>query len=528
MIYEIELGIHLQSEPDSLDCTYPAETFNPIDVFKLDPKPDRALYSSESGVVRLIWDDSVPEAVDMWFAQYTEGTRTWQFYSLADQFSQVMLTQDGKFQTRPRQPTAMYTIVFVATTAEAAKAGVGVEVSTNRLIADAEQALRRERDTILTESAIDITAYPLWTREASYPTTTGAGFPTSAGTNALSQIVEGALRDVLGWKPSAQKPDAFISALNQAFTSNDVEGHTEWTWTPKSYAVQTDMGAVTGAQASLYNRAKVALDQCLPLLDGLRSLRADILPDNLNSMREVVRSQVTELVHEFGLLGGPRSQRVDRLFELLLGQGGKSNPEDVGGSLSVLRYRFGLNRNRVNSIEDEQNLTNYLILVDYVIGLHHSWVNQQGAMGHEPFLGTQLVLVSRTLDVVAEQVDDTVAAMDTVFLGAAERASISLTFGDERHLFLGDLFDWITHIAKDEGPSLIKNSGKDGIVTLTAILDQLQSLTLGALLTPEGKQKPKDMPPAYRTPRVQRSLQALASQLRKAYDYANYIEKPSL
>jgi hypothetical protein len=32
-----------------------------------------------------------------------------------------------------------------------------------------------------------------------------------------------------------------------------VEGHTEATWTPRSYAVQTDLsGGVTGAHASLY------------------------------------------------------------------------------------------------------------------------------------------------------------------------------------------------------------------------------------------------------------------------------------
>ena len=44
--------------------------------------------------------------------------------------------------------------------------------------------------------------------------------------------------------------------------------------------MQADLGAVTGAQASIYSRAKVALYQSLPLLEGLTSLRVDILPED--------------------------------------------------------------------------------------------------------------------------------------------------------------------------------------------------------------------------------------------------------
>jgi hypothetical protein len=37
-----------------------------------------------------------------------------------------------------------------------------------------------------------------------------------------------------------------------------------------------------------------------------------------------------------------------------------------------------LERAYVNSVDDEQNLTNYLILVDYVIGLKQSWNRDKG------------------------------------------------------------------------------------------------------------------------------------------------------
>ena len=75
---------------------------------------------------------------------------------------------------------------------------------------------------------------------------------------------------MLGWKLKDGDPKGFTGALTQSFTLAEVEGHIESRWTPRTYAVQTDLsGGITGAQASVYSRAKDALDQSLPLLDGL-------------------------------------------------------------------------------------------------------------------------------------------------------------------------------------------------------------------------------------------------------------------
>ena len=169
---------------------------------------------------------------------------------------------------------------------------------------------------------IDATAYPILTEEVSFPTpaprATARG---AAGTASIGQTVERALRDVLGWRPKTTDPKGFTAALTQSFTLKQVEGHTEATWVPRNYAVavQADMGAITGAQASIYARAKVALDQSLPLLDGLTSLRTDILPEDQEATRSIVRSELTQLVNELGMEGGPRVQRVDELFGYLLG-----------------------------------------------------------------------------------------------------------------------------------------------------------------------------------------------------------------
>jgi hypothetical protein len=323
-------------------------------------------------------------------------------------------------------------------------------------------------------------------------------------------------------------------ALNQSFALKDVEGHTEFTWTPRTYTVQTDMGAITGAQASIYNRAKVALDQSLPLLDGLYALLPALEQEDLDSVREMVRSLFTELVNDFGIEGGPRVPRVDQLFTLLLGHPFPTDPEKANGQLGTIRERFGLKREFVTTIPDEQNLTNYIILVDYVIGLRNSWQSQKayfarsGPGNAEPFFGTQLVLLSRALDVVAQSVKDVYFAMDSVFLSAAERQTLLLDFTSlgeegEASLFVAELLDWVERAASEELPAQLQDSGKDAIGTMKHVVQKLHKFVRAAILP---HQPLKGLPPGYRTPRVQRALRELSDQLGETYKLAEKIRTP--
>src|SRR5579871_372252 len=176
------------------------------------------------------------------------------------------------------------------------------------------------------EAFTDLAAYPVLTEEIS---TTGVPAPVAGGSGgggggaAYAQVVDQAMRDVLGWRPGGDLA-GFQAALTGAFQLREVEGHTEWSWQQRGYAVQADMGALTGAQASIYARAKAALDQIQPLLAGLTSLNpAKYEPQDLETIRSVVGTELQELVSELALEGGPRIQRVDELFSLLLGEGRK-------------------------------------------------------------------------------------------------------------------------------------------------------------------------------------------------------------
>src|SRR5271170_150193 len=220
------------------------------------------------------------------------------------------------------------------------------------------------------EAEIDLQAYPILTEEVpsevvSRPPSAGPG----SGIAPIGKMAENAIRDVLSCRAKTDDPKSFIMALNQSFALKDVEGHTEYAWTPRTYTVQTDMGAITGAQASIYNRAKVALDQSLPLLDGLYALLPVYEQEDLDSIRDMVKSLFTELVNDLGIEGGPRIPRVDQLFRMLLGYPVPINSETVNktSQVGLLKHRFNLKREYITTVPDEQNLTNYLIVVDYLI-----------------------------------------------------------------------------------------------------------------------------------------------------------------
>jgi Carboxypeptidase regulatory-like domain len=384
----------------------------------------------------------------------------------------------------------------------------------------------------------DIASYPLIITEE--VGVSGGARPAAAGAPGaapLGQIVHGALREVLAWRPKPNDPKGFVAALTQAFTCKEFEGRTQCAWTPRSYAVQADIGAVTGAQASIHARARAALAESVPLLEGLFPLRADSDNEETEAARAIVRSELTELVNELGVEGGPRVERVDALFQLLLGlipgQLPPSDPLTVGGQLGRLREAFGLKRLGVNTVDEERNLTNFMILVEYVSSLKTSWESQReffARAGAQPFLGTQLVLLSRALGVVAESVQEVQLVMDSVFLRSAERQTVSLTFAGKTvtvpgktptpvvfqfpshtaPLFVSELLAWAERFASEEGPRLIQDGGRAGVNAFFPTIDDLRRLVRGALIPTQDQPPANPLPAAYRTVRVQRALQELA------------------
>ncbi len=374
----------------------------------------------------------------------------------------------------------------------------------------------------ITGAVEDAVAYPLLTKDVSSSLPggngSGGGGLGNGGGQSLDATAQNTIRQALGWRYRVDDTKGFVSALTKAFVLRDVEGHTEWNYQPQSYSVQADMGEITGAQASIYARAKNALDQTLPLLNGLTPLVPDPDDDDIEAMRSIVREELTQLVGEFGQVAGPRVQRVDSIFKLLIGpKAHYHNPAAVMGHLGQLGERLGMHRKYVNTIEDEQDLTNFLILVDYVNSLYQTWTAQKDYFSRgkhgQPFLGTQLVLISQALASIADQVQDAYDALDSVYLGPAERQTTILNFfGEFAPITLAELLGWVQDFATNEGPQLLQDAGKDGVVAFRSTINRLQYLLyLTVQLSKSGGNNPAR---GFHTYRVQVALADVCQGLR--------------
>ena len=392
----------------------------------------------------------------------------------------------------------------------------------------------------------DVTTYPLLTQEVAFTPSSFASARATGTSNSgsnLGMTVTKAINDVLGWKSKPGDPKAFLGALNASFTCTEMEGHVECKWTPRSYAVATDVGGgITGAQASLYTRAKEVIDLSLPLLDGLYTLDPTTDKEDVEALKKVARDQMTELVSELGMMGGPRVSRVSQYFNLLIGTvfpmmpntQVESDPNNIQGTLGTLREVLGLNSatdDFVNSVDDEIDLTNFRILSDYITSLAQSWINNlQFFMtptppGVQPFFGTQLVLLARQLSVVGESVDEVRFAMDSVFIGPSERQTLPISVRVQNSpqpfiIYAEDLLSWVSTFALVEGPNLIQDGGKYAVGEAFAAQVRNLHQLVEAALHPQNR---GDLPPAFFTGRVQTAWQELTNKLKALLNFARPI-----
>jgi hypothetical protein len=407
------------------------------------------------------------------------------------------------------------------------------------------------------QGAINAPTFPILTEEIGYPPSPLAkqsGGAGGGGGAALGQVVSQALNGVLGWKLKSDDPKGFLAALNASFTCTEVEGHSVCTWQPRSYVVQSDItGGIAGAQASIFARAKDALDQSLPLLNGLYALDPTAEPERVYAFREVVRDQLTQVVNEFAYLGGPRVSRVNTYFTILLGNAFVGIPplaprlvqtdsDRIGGTLGALRDTYGIfNANLlgvrnplINTVDDEQDSTNFRVLADYVTSLAQSWVSNVGLLagaGGTTFFGTQLVLISRQLTVVSEDIDEVRFALDSVFIGPDERQALQVNFnysplilplpaappfgrapGNPVVMFFEDFACWAQNFVSEEAPQLIQSGGIIGVrTTVLTIIQQLEGLAFGILDV--NNPNNAGLPLGFHTGRVQQTLQQLDDDL---------------
>ena len=434
-----------------------------------------------------------------------------------------------------------FVLITVSNIALAGSAGTPALVddpsSFSRVVPGADNVGRTAKDV---EDAV---SYPVLTEEIGYrpspvgiPTGGGGGLPAGGAGGSVGAIALKAVTDVLGWKANADDPKGFVGALTQSFTLTEVEGHVQSAWTPRTYAVQTDLGGgITGAQASLYMRAKDALDQSLSLLDGLYPLDPEADPEYVKALREMARSQMTEIVRELGTVGLPSILRINTYFDILLGQHDPTvefDPDLIEGTLGDIRETYGIKfrgNQFNNSVADEQDITNFRVISDYMTSLLQSWIANRNffrlGTTDPAFFGTQLVLISRQFNVISETVNEVRFTLDSVFIGPNERQALLLEFTDSDHfppMFLEDVLNEVEKFATDEGPRLLRDGGKISVTNnLLPVVDTLAGLINQA----HAPANAAAIPDGYRTARVQKSLDDLEDQLNQLITLIIQVEQ---
>ena len=403
----------------------------------------------------------------------------------------------------------------------------------------------------LRDSLDELKTFPVQVKEFA-PGTASSGRRAAAG--RLGQVAERTIRDILGWRPKVNDSSGFAGALDQAFAARDLGGYTHWSWRQRGLSVRADLGAITGAQASIYARARSALAESIELLNGLKSLRVDADVEDSEAISAIIRDQLGQLVDELGAEGGPVVQHVDQLLLLLIdykpnGVPAFPQPDTVSGTLGTLRDRFGLEPERANTVEEEHNLSNFITLVEQIGSLMLSWDARRKSFfrdNPEVFFGTQLVQLDRALEVVVESVHETENVMDSVYLGADERQATLLKLDDGAPITISELLGWVERLAGEEGPRIIKDSGKDGVeldfvpkltevARLVGLAVKLADAppdptpgpphTNGLAAARSNPGTPPRLPDGFRSARVRFALQQLDAQLATALSLATPIRR---
>jgi hypothetical protein len=214
-----------------------------------------------------------------------------------------------------------------------------------------------------------------------------------------------------------------------------------------------------------------------------------------------------------------------------------ADPDTILGTLGDIRDVLGLRQiagpgrftSYINTVDDETNVTNFRIVVDYANSLWNGWSNSIPFFVNfrtTPFLGTQLVIISRQLGVVSEAVDEVRFVLDSVFIGPSERQTVAIdfrtlgpgVFDDVPPIFLEDLLSWMQSFVTEEAPAVIQSGGKFGLgEEFCATVWQLSQQIYGTYLF---AQSPAAVPPGLNTFRVLTALQKLADQLYRLFTFA--------
>jgi len=206
------------------------------------------------------------------------------------------------------------------------------------------------------------------------------------------------------------------------------------------------------------------------------------------------------------------------------------NPDEIAGTLGQIRDTYGIyfdGNPWNNTVADEQDITNFRVISDYMTSLMQSWIANRQFFVVSPrlpaFFGTQLVLISRQFNVIAEAVNEVRFALDSVFIGPNERQMLLLKFAGRTYpsMYLEDVLEEVDSFVANEGPRLLRDGGKISVTNnILPVVRELRDM-----IRQTRDQRDRDVPRGFKTARVRRSMDDLYGQLDALIKLTEQVEQ---
>jgi len=337
------------------------------------------------------------------------------------------------------------------------------------------------------------------TQQTVYDSGTSPGSGNNAA-NFMERQVQRALSQVMG--RTANSPDTFISALNDAFPAN---GNGRVVSSPARSVIsllgsQNNVTALSAAglsgqisieQANLYRQASIVANDALLVLQGIQPFSPLVDLTQLETLRSLVVTEIKTLVDEFGRVDEPRPERVAAYFSALRGldNAAKGGHLTEFGNTALLDRNFGAATPA--TLADESQIAAYELVQSYVTNLFDIWSRFKPELDSvgSPLFSERLARASILLSVLGEGNQNFMAAMDSIGFTENERRSKATKLsllqgftviipGSDTDLGLpemtvNDLNEWLDRYAALEGPTILSDSGLYGLEFVTDQADQL-------------------------------------------------------
>jgi hypothetical protein len=323
-----------------------------------------------------------------------------------------------------------------------------------------------------------------------------SGSVQSSPTNTSNQwerIVDRAIHQVLGRSPG-KGANNFINALNAAFpdTKNSSNGSAiattsvygttgysgsnyQTSYNSAEYNGTGLLAEVSTEQAILYRQVSINMADALKVLADIQYFSPQADKESVESLRELIRSQINVLVEEFRRADEPRSSRVESYLRSL-----DEYTTEFG------KQAFINNPNLVVTIEDEEQITNFKLLKSYLKTLSQAWTRYFNSekSGRWNSLSVRVDRARVLLPIVSQGNLDFSNALESVGLNENERRSRASLFTaldlpafleldrsgqvippDPSYLAtwlpnitVSDLIDWLDRYSNMEAPSALESS----------------------------------------------------------------------